>query len=1067
MKKLFKNLIVPAFISVQILFGNPQNASAQSSVQDSLQYLLSYFHDSAANENIRQAIAETQVLYQADKINDSLAKKLLLVEDLLLKNPQLKKQMVIKYAENLVYILENLEPKKENLYYAAGCNSLGRLYAQNSEYKKAELLLLEAKQIREKLLGKANVEYAATCSNLGYLYRLTAQYKEAEKFYLEAKDVREKVLTKNHPDYAQSCNSLGNLYNDMSQYNKAEFYYTEAKQIREKVLGKSHPDYAASCTNLGILYMNTGQYTKAEKIYLEAKQLLENTSGKEHPNYAATCLNLANLYNKTGQYQKAEPLYFEVKDIREKAAGNEHPDYAMVCHNLGILYWNMGQYEKAEALYLEAKEIYKKIPVKGKANYAQTCNNLASLYEDMRKYEMAESLYLESRQILEGVWGKEHAEYGASCNNLANLYVKMKLYEKAKPLYLEALQIREKVLGKQNSDFAQSCNGLGSLYAYTGEYEKAISLLLEAKEIREKTLGKAHPDYIETCINLANLYFKLKEAEKANELYSEAYQSQSIALKKIFQFTSEAEQQSYLKKIANFQNYFLSFTSVYPNSDANFMYDVSLSNRNTILSSSKQLRKVVYNLSDTISKNKYNNWINLREQLAFWYSKPVAEQPDYIKDLEEQSNTLEKELTRISSAFQQEQQQGDVTWKTIQQNLKLDEAAIEFAKFHFYNGSRWTDSTYYIALLLTKQAEPKLIPLFENNQFTNYKTVTAFYTRTKGINIAYNLIWKPIEKHLSGITKIYFAPAGLLYHISLQALPVNNTETLSDKYQLIQLNTTASIANQSENFINASDKIYLYGGIQYDVDSVTLKKEAVAYSRNDENKSFFPNDLTRGGGSSEWQYLPNTEKEINEIKNLGRQKNYSVTVSSGTAVTEESIKTLNGNVSPAVLHIATHGFFFPNPKEEKKESNFGTVFRQSDNPLFRSGLLFAGANYAWKGQPIKGVEDGILTAYEISNLYLPNTKLVVLSACETGLGEIEGNEGVYGLQRAFKIAGVENLIMSLWKVPDKETSEFMQAFYKNIFDRQSIDDAFYKAQTTMKNKYHNEPFKWAAWILVK
>ncbi len=133
----------------------------------------------------------------------------------------------------------------------------------------------------------------------------------------------------------------------------------------------------------------------------------------------------------------------------------------------------------------------------------------------------------------------------------------------------------------------------------------------------------------------------------------------------------------------------------------------------------------------------------------------------------------------------------------------------------------------------------------------------------------------------------------------------------------------------------------------------------------------------------------------------------------------------------------------------------------------RSGLFFAGANNAWKGKPIQGVEDGILTSYEVSNLYLPNTKLAVLSACQTALGDIQGNEGVYGLQRAFKIAGVQNLVMSLWKVPDAETAEFMQAFYKNIFEKQSINNAFYNAQTVMKNKYRAEPYKWAAWVLVR
>ncbi|MEO5647866.1 MAG: CHAT domain-containing protein, partial [Chitinophagaceae bacterium] len=198
---------------------------------------------------------------------------------------------------------------------------------------------------------------------------------------------------------------------------------------------------------------------------------------------------------------------------------------------------------------------------------------------------------------------------------------------------------------------------------------------------------------------------------------------------------------------------------------------------------------------------------------------------------------------------------------------------------------------------------------------------------------------------------------------------------------------------------------------------------------------------------------------------------FSISVISGINASEESIKALNGKASPAVLHIATHGFFFPDPKDKdgihRKFETSGKVFKQSDNPLFRSGLLLAGANNAWQNKAIEGVEDGILTSYEVSNLYLPNTKLVVLSACETGLGDIQGSEGVYGLQRAFKMAGVQNLIMSLWKVPDAETAEFMQKVYKNLFAGKNIGDAFYHAQTIMKNKYRGNPNKWAAWVLVR
>src|SRR4030095_9469901 len=173
------------------------------------------------------------------------------------------------------------------------------------------------------------------------------------------------------------------------------------------------------------------------------------------------------------------------------------------------------------------------------------------------------------------------------------------------------------------------------------------------------------------------------------------------------------------------------------------------------------------------------------------------------------------------------------------------------------------------------------------------------------------------------------------------------------------------------------------------------------------------------------------------IKELANKAGSPVITLSGVTATEESFKALSSNKSPSVIHIATHGFFFSDPKEQTdtapmKFQTSGKVFRQSDNPLFRSGLAFAGANYKWTNKPIEGIEDGVLTAYEVANMYLPSTKLVVLSACETGLGDIQGSEGVYGLQRAFKIAGVTYLLMSLWKVPDDATAEFMQIFYENL-----------------------------------
>jgi CHAT domain-containing protein len=878
----------------------------------------------------------------------------------------------------------------------------------------------------------------------------------------------------------------GKIYKEQQKLDKAiEFYSKAREELKRDSMGTG--SYAAICHNLANLYLDKVQYDKAEPLLLEAKQIRERVLGKLHVDYANSCNSLAILYYRMGQYEKAELLFVEAKQIREKVVGKLHVDYANSCHNLANFYYRMGQYQKAAHLCEEAKQIREEVLGKLDPDYARSCNNLGTLYKKMGQYDKAEPLLLEAKQIRERVLGKLHIDYANSCHALASLYIDMAKYQKAEPLLLEAKQIQEKVVGKLHTEYATSCYNLAILYNDIGQYQQAESLFLEAKQIQEKILGKFHPDYYQSCTDLANLYRNMKEPEKAKGLYAEAYTSQQIQVKNMFRFTSEAEQQSYLKLTGDLQDYFFSFTFLYPQYNHGLNNDMVISNRNLILSSSQQLRNVMYASADSSSKRKYDEWIDARGQLAFWYSKPITERPDYVKNLEELANTLEKELMRKSFTFQKQQAQNSVTctWRNIQQTLKADEAAIEFASFRYYNGKHWTDSTYYVALLLTKnQPEPQLIPLFESRQLNNllrvsntFLSINVLYSKREGESTAYDLSWKPIEPYLKNTKKIYFAPAGLLFRVSFAALPINDHQVLSDKYDLVQLNTTAAVVNKSDDVISTADNVYLYGAIKYNVDSATLKQAVLAYNStsktthsiaDDPGTRFITDDSTRG---SSLNYLPGTQKEIEAISSLGKRKGYAVAVISGDSATEESVKTLNGKLSPAVLHMATHGFFFQDPKEKRDSipasGSAQSPFRCSDNPLMRSGLCFAGANNTWQGKLIEGVEDGILTSYEVSNLYLPNTRLVVLSACKTALGEIQGNESVYGLQRAFKIAGVENLVMSLWIVPDRETAEFMQEFYKNMFEKQSINEAFYNAQTTMKNKYRKEPFKWAAWILVR
>ncbi len=986
-----------------------------------------------------------------------------------------------KYYLRAKQVRENLYGRSHVLF-AASCNSLGAFYYSNRKFDKAEPLYLEAKKIREEVLGKEHPLYAQSCHNTGTLYYVTGQYEKGEPLLREALHIREKAVGKDHADYGGTCNNLGLLYLATGELEKAEPLFLEAIRVRAYVFGKDHADYAGSCNNLGVLYRNTGKFTKAEQLYVEVRRVREKIYGRDHPEFALNSMNLATLYMSMGAYEKAEPLYLLAKQTLGNTLGKEHPQYATCCNNLGNYYRDMGQYARAEPLYREAMLAQEKVLGKENIEYARSCSNLANIFIDQDEYAKAEPLYLEAKQIWEKTVGKEHQEYAIGCQNLALLYFLTGRYEKAKPLYTEAKQIWEKSFGKEDPDYATSCANLANLFRETGQFTIAEPLYLEAQQIREKVLGKEHPDYAVGSSELANLYRQMQD-ERALAFFEETYQTQVAVGKRIFSFTSEKEKETYLKSIQAYTLKYLSY--IFGNEKpgrTGFAWDVILANRNQLLAAAHRLRQSIFNTSDTAIFNRYNDWVETKKQLAFWLVKPVNERNRQDSILEERADGLEKELSRVSASFRKEQEEQNVSWVNIRQSLKPAEAAIEFSTFQYFNGKHWTDSTYYIALVLRKdKQEPELVKLFEQRQLDSilaYKTTSAgqqqlnlIYTGGKNTGtpgILYDKIWKPLESKLAGIKTVYFAPAGDLYKIAFGGLPTGNGEVLSDTYKLVQLRTTASLLNPMDYWISAGDKVHVFGGVQYDADSASLSGTALKNYPNDIAGRSLPDDLQRDG-VPEFMYLVGTEREALTIENFGKSKGFPIASVTGINATEEAFKSLSGKNSPFILHIATHGFFFPDPRGNKKAQrpDGSVVFKQSDNPLIRSGLALAGANNAWKGKPVKGIEDGILTAYEVSNMYLPNTKLAVLSACETGLGDIQGSEGVYGLQRAFKMAGVENLVMSLWKVPDSETAEFMQEFYKNLFSGKTISDSFYHAQTEMKTRYRKEPYKWAAWVLVR
>ena len=977
-------------------------------------------------------------------------------------------------------------------WYATSLNNLATLYSDMGQFEKAKLLALRVAEIRKSILGEANADYAQCMNNLGFIYASMGQYKEAEQSYNKAKEVYKQTLGESHPDYATSLDNLASLYKTTGEYDKALQLFLQSKDIRKKTVGENHSDYAQSLNNLAGLYEAAGQYDLSEQLFLESKERTIKSVGENHPFYVTALNNLAALYHTRGLYVKAEPLYQQAKEIRKKLLGENHPSYAMSLNNQATLYHEMGQYDKAEPLYLQSGAIWKKALGATHPDYAMCLNNLAALYEDQLQYSKAEPLYIQARDIRKTVFGVNHIDYATSLNNLAGLYAQMGQYSKSEGLIVQANTIWKGLLNDNNPIIALGMNNLAAVYRKgQTKYPEAEQLYLQAIDRRKKQLGENHPLTADTENDLALLYMNMKQYKKAEPLLLVSSQKATQNLLNTFPVLSDKEKGNYINENLFFNDCNNSFLYNSPGASVSIInnnLNLQLFFKSLALSDTRNMLDVLRNSKDPAIRKLVSDWQTAKTVLATQYSLTASKRMKNLEQKETEAENLEKELNRKSVEFRRQQSALRVTGKDVRQHLGEDGAAIEFVSFKYYN-KRQTDSIIYAAYIITKNDSiPVFVPLFEESQLqklfaragnTATLMVSSFYrgSEIKNKNPAaalgtdlYKLVWAPLEPYLKGIKKVSYSPAGKLYSIAFHALPADSSTVLMDKYQLQQYTSTRQVALGEEGVqIKRPQSIILFGDAAFTLDSLQIvkgriKKEVVSTTIV---TPFTETNRSRGSRGGIWDNLPGTAQEVKAIQELFDQKKISTRTLTQTAASEENLKALSGN-SPQILHIATHGFFLPEPVKKGKEPGLTgqNTYKLADDPLLRSGLILSGGNYAWSGKtPIEGVEDGIVTAYEISQLNLSNTELVVLSACETALGDVKGSEGVFGLQRAFKMAGVKKMIVSLWQVPDKETAELMTSFYNHWINGKPANEAFGLAQAEMRKKY--APLYWAAFVLVE
>ncbi len=1009
----------------------------QAAKSDSVQALLS---TQVGNQNI---IVNQLSLAYKNYLNGNLveAKTILTKVKEQLKNSSDADLLIAEYI--LLNTRINLKLYgKANIDSITTCSQL--FAASNKKDKEAEAHLIKAKIYQAQnesdqaiaSLTTANQIAATLENNYDLKYSIAV---DIVNIYLQRKLLHEAKTT-----YEKSIHGfLNDEFSAKLSYVYAIFlqvngYNFEAFDVLQKLVATAeYPALLKFQEVFAKVQLDLGQVKNAHKTYVAIDGYLAGSGKQQSIAYGENLTQLGRVNVILGNYTSADKFYLKGMELLEAKAETEPSIIASSYNSYAIFQQTIGNYDKAKLYYSKAKESAQSNPTL----QVDIIQNLATLSQSQGEYADAIIFLKEAVNTYGSIYGENHPYYATALQNLANAYSKKGEPKKALSLLEEALSI-DKANGLENSiSYVNKLHNLGVMLQESFEYKKARETFLIVLEAREKQLGDKHPDYIYSLYNMAVLMQKMGANNQAKQYFKEVIEKYDFQLESFFPYLSEEEKSKYYSKIKEAFTAFQDFAIEYSASDPSIngeLYNFQINHKAILLSSSKSMRKTIARSNDKELINLYEQWVDKKKSLAKYYSVPKNELTAAginIDNIVKEANLLEKELSLKSNLFSSSVAKNEKEWQTIQKHLKEDEAAIEIIRL---KKNIRTDSIWYAALIITpKVATPQIVVLHNGKQleskfFKYYINKIKFKLHDE---LSYANYWKSIDKSLEGVNKIYLSSDGIFNKINVSSLYNPATST----YMLDQLVV--------HNVTNTIELMEGYKPLQFDKNfSLDLIGDPLFSQTGNESYTIDP--------------LPSTRVEIQTIDSIAQSKNINSIQLLGKGASEANIKKIE---SPSVIHIATHGFFLAD------KSNSEDVYTIGNNPLMRSGLLFSGSENHFRGDHIKFQgsledEDGVLTALEVLNIDFSTTELVVLSACETGLGEVKNGEGVYGLQRAFIIAGAKSILMSLWKVDDQTTKELMILYYENLFNGVNKFEALNLAQKKLKETNKN-PYYWGAFII--
>lgn len=949
--------------------------------------------------------------------------------------------------------------KEISTYQTAKSNhSLGKAYYRLGDFKKTQEHLLKSLLTYKKLYGEKSSSFYLVLKDLSKLFVEKGNFLLAEKMYEKNLQISKEVFGRESSEYGSCLEGLGLIAEIKGDFSSAETYYHLAENIYSRTKGIYNKEYAQNMLLQGKLYFELGSYTASEALLRKSLHIYHKLEYENSPEAANVILQLAILNLKLNNYHQAAELLQIVKTSKEKYYTNCHPQYALALKEIGSLYLKAGYPEVAADYLQKAKIIFDSVLTSRHYQYLLTLSHLAETFKFRKEFAIAEITYQNAIDTFRLTMGERNAQYGRLQANLGNLYYRM------------------------------------------GDYERAIGMHQQCLELRKDILDNLHPDYVESTKDLSLIFWAAGKEGRANNYFRKSIDNYISQYQRYFAFLSEKEKSGFYDGIQDFFQKYNNFAIERMEKNPKVigeMYNNIIATKSLLFHTTREMRDQIFK-ADSGLIQKYHRWIRMKEVLAKLYKleRDEIEKRGLVLDsLEETANYLEKEISLRIELSNNKGEDHILTssWHEIRNKLQAGEAAIEIirvAGFSPDSGGTSNNKVHYLALIITRETKkhPEMV-LLENGEQLEGRYLN-FYRNAIRLNITdkitYNQYWKPIIENpgLKGINTIYLSPDGVYNQISLNTLfdPEENKYVV-DETNIHMVTSTRDI-HEIKRIKGAQEGIHLSEPLFMaypDYDKI------VSHNHSDEHRERGEPlhvrggiDKFRGGNIID---LPGTKVEVETIARLFEERNQKIEVSLGLEATEEKIKDNDHFLNPPkIVHIATHGYFLEDLKKQSKTDSKWTANPDSvvlsgnlENPLLRSGILLAGAANAYSDETLledmysvmNGIthEDGILTAYEAMNLNLNNVELVVLSACETHLGEVRNGEGVYGLQRAFQTAGAKTVVMSLWKVNDEATKKFMIEFYTDYLNSGDKRKAFAHAQKEIRKDFP-EPKYWGAFVMV-